>query len=115
MAAIPWTLPALWTAASRRGRGLADLVRWTATGPAEVAGMRWKGQIAAGYDADLVAFDTDAEQTVPVADIGPYAGRLLTGRVERTWVAGRTVFPRSAREAGARRNSLGAAALHVNT
>ncbi|MBB6172646.1 dihydroorotase/allantoinase [Nocardiopsis mwathae] len=115
VAAIPWTLPALWTAASRRGRGLADLVRWTATGPAEVAGMRWKGQIAAGYDADLVAFDTDAEQTVPVADIGPYAGRLLTGRVERTWVAGRTVFPRSAREAGARRNSLGAAALHVNT
>ncbi|WP_415840196.1 amidohydrolase family protein, partial [Nocardiopsis gilva] len=115
VAAIPWTLPALWTAASRRGRDLDDLVRWTATGPAEVAGMRWKGQVAAGYDADLVAFDTDAEQTVPDTDIGPYAGRVLTGRVERTWVAGTTVFPRPRQRPNSRRNAQGGPALHVNT
>ncbi|CAM3700878.1 allantoinase AllB [Nocardiopsis rhodophaea] len=115
VAAIPWTLPALWTAASRRGRGLDDLVRWTASGPAEVAGMRWKGQISAGYDADLLAFDPDAEQTVPDTDVGPYAGRLLSGRVKRTWVAGRAVFPRPLPRPNSRRDGQDGSALHVNT
>ncbi|MDA8368567.1 MAG: amidohydrolase family protein [Nocardiopsaceae bacterium] len=93
VAALPWTLPALWTAAARRGRGLADLVRWTAAAPAELIRLHAKGRIASGYDADLVAFDTAAQQTVPADDPGPYAGRSLNGRITRTWVGGRDAFP----------------------
>jgi dihydroorotase/allantoinase len=86
---LEWSLSALWTAAHRRGRGLADLARWTARGPAELMGLVGKGRIAAGFDADLVAFDPVARTVVPAADPGPYAGRELTGRVERVWISGR--------------------------
>ncbi|QBI53716.1 amidohydrolase family protein [Streptomonospora litoralis] len=85
---IRWTLPALWTAARRRGRGLADLAGWTSTAAADLLGMRSKGRIAPGCDADLVAFDPVAEVRVSASDTGPYAGRTLTGRVVGTWVAG---------------------------
>ncbi|WP_017541112.1 amidohydrolase family protein [Nocardiopsis halophila] len=93
VAAIAWTLPALWTAARRRGLDLAAVARWTSRNPADLLGLAGKGRIAPGADADLVAFDPDAAQTVPADDPGPYAGRGLTGRVERTWIGGRSVFP----------------------
>ncbi|WP_046472188.1 amidohydrolase family protein [Allosalinactinospora lopnorensis] len=93
IAALPWTLPALWTAAARRGRGLADLADWTSGRPAGLLGLGAKGTIAIGGDADLAAFCPDSEQQVPSDDRGPYAGRRLTGRVLGTWVSGRAVFP----------------------
>ncbi|GAA4927041.1 allantoinase AllB [Streptomonospora halophila] len=92
VAGIGWTLPALWTAARRRGCGVADLARWTAQAPAEFVGLHRKGRIEPGYDADLVAFDTAAEQTVPESDPGPYCGRRLVGRVAGTWVEGRGAY-----------------------
>ncbi len=88
VATLPMTLPALWTAAARRGRGLTDLVRWTSARPAALLGLESKGAIRAGADADLVAFCPDSRWQVPADDGGPYAGRWLTGRVLRTWVAG---------------------------
>ncbi|XKK37847.1 amidohydrolase family protein [Nocardiopsis sp. ARC36] len=86
---LEWSLPALWTAAHRRGLGLADLARWTSRAPAELLGLDGKGRIAAGFDADLVAFDHARGVAVPPADPSPYAGRELTGRVGRVWVSGR--------------------------
>ena len=65
-----------------------------ATGPAAQAGLPGKGAIAAGRDADLVAFDDTAEFTVDPArlhhrhPVTPYAGRTLTGVVRRTWLRG---------------------------
>ena len=88
-------LPAVWTQARQRGHGLADVVRWMAAGPAELAGVPGKGVIAPGYDADLVAFDDTASFTVDPArlyhrhPVTPYAGRTLTGVVRRTWLRGR--------------------------
>src|SRR5215831_11255633 len=88
-------LPAVWTGARRRGRDLADVVRWMAAGPAALAGLAGKGAIAPGCDADLVAFDDAAEFTVDPArlrhrhPVTPYAGRTLTGVVRRTWLRGR--------------------------
>ncbi|MBX9388198.1 amidohydrolase family protein [Streptomonospora nanhaiensis] len=99
---ISWTLPALWTAARRRGCDLADIARWTATAAADLVGMRHRGRLAPDCDADLVAFDPDARQAVPPGDPGPYAGRTLTGRVERTWVAGRPVYVRAGAAGGRR-------------
>jgi allantoinase len=67
--------------------------------PAKLAGLEGrKGAIAAGYDADLVVFDTDAEFSLTTADlyyrhpVSPYLGERLQGRVRATFVRGVAVF-----------------------
>ncbi|RZQ63962.1 allantoinase AllB [Amycolatopsis suaedae] len=88
-------LPAVWTAAADRGHPLADVVRWMASAPADLVGLRHKGRIAVGADADLVAFADGEEFTVEPAELRhrhpltPYAGARLRGVVRRTWLRGR--------------------------
>ncbi|MFJ2775796.1 allantoinase AllB [Kitasatospora sp. NPDC087315] len=100
IASLQLGLPAVWTEARRRGHTLADVVRWMAAGPAALAGLTGtKGAIAAGGDADLVAFDPDGAFAVRAAElhhrnpVTPYAGRTLTGTVRTTWLGGRVVDP----------------------
>ncbi|GLH97572.1 allantoinase AllB [Phytohabitans aurantiacus] len=87
-------LSLVWTGASARGFGLADVARWMAQRPAEIAGLRRKGRITPGYDADLVAFDPSAEFTVDAGalhhrnPVTPYHGRTLHGVVRSTWLRG---------------------------
>ena len=59
IASLQLGLPAVWTGARDRGRGLADVVRWMAAGPADLAGLRRKGRIAVGADADLCVLAPD--------------------------------------------------------
>ena len=97
IASLQLSLPVVWTAAAARGLSLVDVARWMAQRPAALAGLRSKGSIAPGYDADLVAFAPDEEFTVDVAalrhrhPVSPYAGRTLRGVVRTTWVRGGTV------------------------
>ncbi|RZS36363.1 allantoinase [Herbihabitans rhizosphaerae] len=87
-------LPAIWTGARERGHTLADVVRWMAERPANLAGLRGKGRIEVGADADFCVFAPDAEFTVDPAalrhrnPVTPYAGRALTGVVRETWLRG---------------------------
>lgn len=99
IASLSIALPVMWTEASRRGFTLSDLARWMAQQPARLAGCgARKGQIAAGYDADLVVFDPEAEFTVTEDRlhhrhrVSPYLGERLRGIVQQTYLRGTVVF-----------------------
>ncbi|MET4075328.1 allantoinase AllB [Hymenobacter sp. UYCo722] len=101
IASLQLALPVLWTAARRRGADLSDMARWLSANPAKLAGQAGKkGQIAPGFDADLIVFD--AEQTFVVREemmehkhkVSPYLWQELTGVVELTFLAGELVFQR---------------------
>jgi allantoinase len=87
-------LPVVWTQAQRRGFALADVVRWMAEGPARLVGLRRKGRIAPGCDADLCVFAPDETFVVDPERLHhrhpmtPYGGRSLTGVVRGTWLRG---------------------------
>ena len=57
-----------------------------------------KGFIKAGYDADLVVWDPEAEETIFAEDVwhrhklSPYIGMKLSGKIERTYVNGELVY-----------------------
>ncbi len=97
IAGLQLGLPAVWTSAAGRGVGLADVVGWMATAPADLVGLRRKGRIEAGHDADLVVFAPDASFVVDAAalrhrnPVSAYHGRELTGVVRSTWLRGRRV------------------------
>jgi allantoinase len=95
ISSLQLSLPLVWTGARERGSTLPDVVRWMAEGPARLAGLAGKGRIAAGFDADLVAFAPDETFVVDPTRlrhrhaVSPYAGRTLHGVVRTTWVRGR--------------------------
>jgi allantoinase len=97
IASLQLSLPAVWTAARARGHRLADVVRWMAEGPADLVGLRRKGRIALGGDADLCVFAPDEAFVVDPCrlrhrhPVTPYAGRPLAGVVRGTWLRGRQV------------------------
>jgi allantoinase len=90
-------LPAVWTQARRRGFVLADVVRWTARRPAEIAGLRRKGRIEVGHDADFCVFAPDATQVIDPRElehrhpVTPYSGAVLSGAVRGTWLRGERI------------------------
>ncbi|PRW64674.1 allantoinase AllB [Actinopolyspora mortivallis] len=87
-------LSAVWTQARPRGFTLSDVVSWMSSGPARVAGLRSKGAIAVGADADLCVFAPDeafvveAEKLRHRNPVTAYHGRPLAGVVRSTWLRG---------------------------
>ncbi|MFZ0772955.1 MAG: allantoinase AllB [Candidatus Sulfotelmatobacter sp.] len=99
IASLSVALPLMWTEARRRGFTLLDLARWMAAAPARLAGCEArKGQIAAGYDADFVVFDSAREFIVTEErlryrhPVSPYLGETLQGVVKATYLRGNPVF-----------------------
>lgn len=101
IAGLQFGLPAIWSGTVARGYSAHQIVRWMCAQPAHLVGLEHrKGQIAPGFDADLVIYDP-AKQTIPVPDsiyhkhkVTPYGGRSLRGAVEATFVRGALVYER---------------------
>jgi len=98
IASLQLRLPIVWTEARRRGFSLLDVTRWLCANPArQVSFEPRKGSIALGRDADLVIWNPDAQFTVtPSAlqhrhKLTPYAGELLNGVVQQTFLRGRKI------------------------
>ena len=83
----------------RRRIGLADLVRLLCSNPAKVFGL-WgrKGDIAPGFDGDLVIFDERPERVLSQdelhskAGFSPYEGLKVQGKVRTTICRGQVVY-----------------------
>ncbi|MFC6707642.1 allantoinase AllB [Flexivirga alba] len=94
IASVQLALPAVWTEARRRGIDLATVSEWMTSRPADRIGLRHKGKLAVGYDADLAVFAPDEEFVVDAArlqhknPVSAYDGKHLTGVVRRTFVRG---------------------------
>jgi len=99
VASLGLALSVVWTGLHQREGGLELLAKWLAAEPARLAGLTGrKGALAAGYDADIVVLDPDAEWTVTENDlrfrhkISPYLGTRLRGRVMETYLRGECIF-----------------------
>ncbi len=105
---IETLLTVVWSEGVARGRITPErAVALLATGPARLFGLRSKGAIETGRDADLVLFDPTARGTVNAAglhhtsDYTPYEGLETHGRVRSVFVRGRAVI-RDGRHVGER-------------
>ena len=99
IASLQLGLPAVWERLRREAHGAELLAEKMSVAPAALAGLpHRKGRLAAGFDADIVAWNPNAP--VEVGSIAlyhrhavtPYRDWPLTGEVRSTWVAGVCVF-----------------------
>ncbi|ALW83646.1 cyclic amidohydrolase [Hymenobacter sedentarius] len=99
IASLQLALPVLWTAARQRGATLSHLTRWLSENPAQLIGQSHKkGQIAVGYDADLIvlspekSFVVQEEMIQHKHKVSPYICQELWGVVEQTFLKGKQVY-----------------------
>ncbi|MCI9016368.1 MAG: dihydroorotase [Clostridia bacterium] len=78
-----------------------DLVRLTSYNPAQLLGLKNKGQISKTKDADLTIFDPNIEYIYQKEDIvsksknTPFIGKKLKGQVVYTIVSGKIVYEKA--------------------
>lgn len=83
---------------TERNVNLSTIARTVSTNVAQRFGMSAKGEIAAGFDADLVLVDMKERTRLAASDllyrhqVSAYVGQRLRGRIVRTLVRGITVY-----------------------
>ncbi|WP_062358033.1 dihydroorotase [Herbidospora yilanensis] len=93
-----YLLPGLITEGSKRGLGYGEIARLLSWNPARRFGLRTKGAIAEGLDADFCLVDPDTTWTVRAADsestqeYTPFEGFELTARITDTFLRGHQVL-----------------------
>ncbi|HJW49025.1 MAG TPA: amidohydrolase family protein [Candidatus Limnocylindria bacterium] len=92
-------LPMLYSEGVRRGRLTVErMVDVLATAPARIAGLKGKGEIAVGNDADIVIFDPERTRTIragemhSACDYDPYEGWKVMGWPALTLLRGETAY-----------------------
>jgi dihydropyrimidinase len=97
---VETSLLLLYTFGVRRKRiTILDLVRLLSTNPAKIFGL-WprKGDLARGFDADIVVFDPVPERVLSAAELhsqagySPYEGLPVVGKVSTTICRGEVVY-----------------------
>lgn len=96
MPGLETRLPLMFNAMVSEGRGgLEAFVRLTSTAPAAAFGLKNKGQIAEGFDADIVVWDPKAAHTYGANDLkdnvgyNPYEGTTVKGLPVASFSRGR--------------------------
>ncbi len=85
---------------SKRGMSYNHVARLLSWNPAQRFGLPQKGDIAVGYDADLVLLDPQETFVVRAAEslsqqgYTPFEGMELTGRVKQTFLRGNLIYDR---------------------
>jgi allantoinase len=98
LSGLQYQLPATWTEAFARGFSVVDMAQWWSRNPSLMAGLKQKGSIASGKQADLCLWDTSFEGKAPNEYSREYHlwknttyyadNSTLRGRVLGTWVRG---------------------------
>jgi dihydroorotase len=84
--------------AAHAGRlSLLDIPRLTSRGPARAFNLSRKGQVAPGYDADLVLVDLNADSVLQKpwqtkCNWSPFEGWRVKGKIARVFLRGRQVM-----------------------
>lgn len=94
---VETSLPLLFDAALQGRLGLPRLAALTAANPAAIYHLPHKGQIAAGFHADIVLLDPQGqtvlgERLFTKCGWTPYAGRRLRGHIVRVLLRGSDAF-----------------------
>lgn len=95
---VEMRLPLMLDAVHKGKITITQLVRFCSTAPAKIFGLRKKGRLGPGYDADLVIVDLHKEKIVrnkdQVTKCGwtPYNGMKLKGWPVMTIVGGKIVY-----------------------
>ena len=100
MPGVETSLPLMLTEMKAGRCTLAEIQKWMCHGPAEAYGIRHKGKILEGWDADLTLVDMDHVRPVRNEEMftrvrwSPFNGRELTGWPIYTIVGGQVAFDR---------------------
>jgi allantoinase len=95
---LQFSLAVLWTEARARQCSLGQVARWMCEAPSRLAGLKSKGFLLPGFDADFVVLDPEEKFTVRAQTVHHrhattcFLGRSLYGRVYSTWVRGQCVY-----------------------
>jgi allantoinase len=99
IASLSLALPIIYSACSRRGFTLEDVVRWMSNAPTALAGISHRaGALEAGREANFLIFDTEEEFFVTPDKlhyrhaISPYLNETLRGLVKATYLRGEAVY-----------------------
>lgn len=82
----------------KRGLALSEIIKLIGVNPANRFGIKNKGALKVGYDADMVFVDLDKEFTLRAEDLfykhkaSPFIGRKYKGKVNKTILRGNTIF-----------------------
>lgn len=113
ISSLQFSLPLIWSEAQSRGFTLQDVAMWLSQRPAEMCGLgQIKGQIALGYDADLIVwnphkvFRIDKKLIRYRNKMTPYEGREVRGYVEKTYLRGQLIYEHGHYQGTARGKAL---------
>ncbi len=102
-----YLLSGLYSEGIKRGLSVNRVAALVCKNPAERYGLLRKGDIAPGFDADIVLFDPDETFTVRAVEsesaqgYTPFEGAELTGRVKSTFLRGNIIYDHGEIQGGA--------------